>query len=85
MQTKRIMNESDKLLPFLKKAQKLQIKHFGELPIWINSFKGMFFTVVVFFKDDNQSISFFNDNNLEELNINYSKLLILIKEANEEM
>lgn len=79
------MNENDKLLPFLKKAQKLQIKHFGKLTIWINSFKGMFFTVVVFFKDDNQSISFFNDSNLEELNINYSKLLILINEADEEM
>lgn len=85
MQTKIIMNENDKLLPFLKKAQKLQIKYFGKVSLWVDSSNNDFFVVVIFLKDSNKTVGFYPNSNVEELNINYNTLLALIKEANEEV
>lgn len=80
------MKENDKLLPYLKKVQKLQIKYFGEFTLWVDASQGGYFSVVVFFKcGNNSSIRFYSSLSVEDLDVQYKQLLNLAKDAKNEL
>lgn len=78
------MNEKSNLLPYLKKVQKLQIKHFGKVSLWLSSYNDGFFVVTIFLRGSNESVNFYRGCSVEELDITYKRLLKLIKEKNDE-
>lgn len=78
------MKENDNLLPYLKKVQKLQIKYFGKVSLWLSSYNDGFFVVTIFLRGSNETIDFYRGCGLNELDITYKRLLKLIKEKNDE-
>lgn len=80
------MNEKSNLLPYLKKVQKLQVKHFGEFSFWVDASQGGYFSVTVFFKcGNNGSIMFHPCLSVKDLDVRYKQLLDLTKNAKNEL